>query len=271
MKTNTILITLWVIVSILLIWYVSVEARNNWFYQKYFWWNKQNHQVQNSQNMNHSGSIENIEKSELSEQEKELVLFQYTEEKVAHDLYTYFYSLYNIQTFKNIAESEAKHMEQVQLLIDRYGLSTPTEYGVLAQTYDELKAKWEKSLNDALEVGIQVEMLDIEDITKTIKTVDNDDIKFVFLNIGGASYNHLRWFAKNAHTKIDYSKYLSSEEVQSAWWALKGKLLERLESEWMTFSQSVKENIENCDWENNSQNMHQWKNWRGRWLHNQNF
>lgn len=35
-------------------------------------------------------------------------------------------------------------------------------------------------------------MLDIEDIAKAIKTSDNDDLKLIFTNIGGASYNHLR-------------------------------------------------------------------------------
>jgi hypothetical protein len=32
-------------------------------------------------------------------------------------------------------------------------------------------------------VGVKIEILDIDDITKTIKSTDNDDIKIVFTNI----------------------------------------------------------------------------------------
>lgn len=259
MKTNKIYITLWVILSLLLVWYIGVEAKNSWYYQKYFGKN---------QTIIHSWSLENIAKSDLSEKEKELILFQYTEEKVAHDLYTYFDSLYKNQVFENIANSESKHMQEVKVLIDRYSLEVPNNYWVLEKTYNELKTKWEKSLNDALEVGIQVEMLDIEDVIKTIKITDNDDIKAVLLNIWWASYNHLRWFAKNVTTNIDYSAYLSQDELNIKWWALKNKLLQRLESEWITFSDNVKNNLWNCDNEYmSSWNMHNWNHekWHWRW------
>lgn len=63
-------------------------------------------------------------------------------------------------------------------------------------------------------------MLDIDDIANTIKNTDNDDLKAVFLNIGGASYNHLHRFSKglftNGYTQtVDISKYLSNEELSS--------------------------------------------------------
>lgn len=78
-------------------------------------------------------------------------------------------------------------------------------------------------------------MLDIEDIIDTIKTTDNNDIKVVFTNIGGASYNHIRGFVQGLassglSTTIDYSKYLSAADVNTRG-PLKTKLALRLESE----------------------------------------
>lgn len=78
-------------------------------------------------------------------------------------------------------------------------------------------------------------MLDIEDIIDTIKSTDNDDIKVVLTNIGGASYNHIRGFAQGLassgfSTTLDYSKYLSAADVNTRG-PLKTKLALRLESE----------------------------------------
>lgn len=301
MKTNKNYVTLWVIASVLLIWYISVDAMNNYGYFKYFWYGRNhisdvqypdaNHQPW----MNHrSGSgksvedpshmITNIEKSELSKDEEKALYYQYSEEKVAHDLYTHFYELYNEPTFLKISQSEAKHMQAVKVLLDRYALATPTDFWVLSGTYDTLKLEWEKSLQSALEVGVKVEMLDIEDIAKTIAMTDNDDLKAVFLNIGWASYNHLRGFSKwlenNSFTsKVDFSKYLSQEEVNTKW-SLKNKLLESLEWQWIVFSEIIKTNLETCAqndekmnqdvWQRNGQWKWNgmWKNWPWRWMHN---
>ncbi|MBT3726598.1 DUF2202 domain-containing protein [bacterium] len=38
-------------------------------------------------------------------------------------------------------------------------------------------------MEDALYVGLQIEILDIEDIEDAIKNTDNDDFKVVFTNI----------------------------------------------------------------------------------------
>ncbi len=180
-------------------------------------------------------TLSDIALSPLSEQEKLDLAYQYSEELVARDAYTYFYSLYGVDVFKSIADSEAAHMASVKTLLDRYGLPTPLTYGELQDEFDMLKAEWEKWLKEALEVGIKIEILDIEDIIDTIKTTDNDDIKIVLTNIGGASYNHLRGFIKwlqnnRLTTTIDYSKYLSAADI-STQWLLKVKLAQRLEQE----------------------------------------
>lgn len=200
--------------------------------------------------------IASIPLSPLSESEKAALAFQYQEERVAYDLYTHFAELYGTRTFENIRASEAEHMLAVKALLDRYSLPVPTGYGTLSDTYESLKLLGEKSEKDALEVGLKVEMLDIEDMAKAIKASDNDDIRVVFTNIGGASYNHLRGFSKGLSQKgyattIDISKYLTKEETSSAG-SLKHKLAERLEAEGTTLpSQASSSGITaNCANEN---------------------
>ena len=47
------------------------------------------------------------------------------EEKVARDVYLEFYEIYGNVIFKNIADSEQKHMDAVLALIVGYGLDDP--------------------------------------------------------------------------------------------------------------------------------------------------
>jgi len=197
---------------------------------------------------NPEDSIANIEKSDLSEQEKQDIIYQYSEEMLARDIYNHFYELYKVQTFKNISESEQQHMDSIKVLIDRYNLDTPTNYWELQTTYDSLKIEGEKWLKEALEVWLKIEMLDIKDIVDTIKTTDNDDIKIILVNIGWASYNHLRWFSNalknnSLTTTIDISSYLTDTNEK---WNLKDNLLKDLEQAWITLSETVKSNIDNC-------------------------
>lgn len=128
--------------------------------------------------------ISNVAASPLSEDEKRLISYQYSEEMLARDAYAHFFALYGDRTFQNIAESEQKHMDAVKTLLDRYSLPVPTGYGELQSTFDTLKTEGEKGKKEALEVGLKIETLDIEDMVKAVKATDNDDLKIVFANIG---------------------------------------------------------------------------------------
>jgi len=96
--------------------------------------------------------LTNIEKQDVSVIEIDLLEKQYEEEMMANELYMSFYEMYGIQTFKNIAESEAKHMEAVKALLDRYEIEVPENYNHIKDLYEELKEKGSKSAFDALEV-----------------------------------------------------------------------------------------------------------------------
>jgi len=184
---------------------------------------------------NFSWGLDGVEISDLSEEEEEALYYQYREEKLARDIYNYFDSLYNEDVFENIADSEQTHMDAVKILLDRYDLDVPTGYGELEDEYDALKSEGEESLKKALEVGVKIEILDIEDIVDTLTETDNDDIKVIFTNIGSASYNHLRGFLlaldnNGYETDIDYSDYLD-EDYADQRGSLKDLILDRLEEE----------------------------------------
>jgi hypothetical protein len=85
--------------------------------------------------------IANIEKQDVNAIEIDLLEKQYEEEMMANELYMSFYEKYGVQTFKNIADSEARHMKAVQSLLDRYDIETPTSYEHIQELYEELKEK----------------------------------------------------------------------------------------------------------------------------------
>jgi len=96
--------------------------------------------------------LNDIEKQSVDAIEIDLLEKQYEEEIMANELYMSFYEKYGIETFKKIAESEAKHMEAVKALLDRYDIEVPTNYDHIQDLYDSLKESGAKSAFDALEV-----------------------------------------------------------------------------------------------------------------------
>lgn len=261
MKTNTLKLLSLSILFALLVWSFSSSyamgwnGNGNWKWSQ--WW-KQN---QEESMHNPWDLISNIEPSDLNETERLNLLYSYAEESLAYDMYMYFYELYGVKTFYNIAQSEAEHKDAVKSLLDRYSLDLPTDYWELNDEFESLKNKWELSLKDAFEVWISIEMLDIEDIANTIKETDNDDIKAVFVNIGWASYNHLRWFVtwltNNGYTtELNYNDYLTDEEIYDKSIVVKQKMAEKVVDEWVVLpewfsAESIKQNCLN----NNNSNQ----------------
>lgn len=269
-KTNILLavatitsLVIWLNYSYAMNWSGMWNGKGMWNWQ----WQHSGSMSSWKQSHNPSDLLVWVETQELSEAEKEMLYYGYSEESLAHDMYMYFYELYGVQTFKNIADSEAEHKTAVKSLLDRYGLEVPTWYGELTDEFESLKQEGSTSLLKALEVWVKIEMLDIEDIAETIRTTDNSDFKIIFTNIGWASYNHLRWFLSAITnswltTTIDYSKYLTLDEVNTKWGTLKYKMAEKLESEWVTLPTQANSNSikENCAKEEANQNQ-----WQGMW------
>ncbi len=162
-------------------------------------------------------SLTSVEKSDLINMAQE--------EKLARDVYLTLYNKWKLVIFKNIAQSEMRHMDAVLKLIEKYGLKNPItndSVGVFKdpkfkKLYEELVAKGNKSEVDALKVGAMIEELDIADLQKCINRTDKQDIKNVYENLMRGSRNHLRAFvsALNSLGATYTPKYISEKEFQT--------------------------------------------------------
>jgi hypothetical protein len=138
----------------------------------------------------------------LDETEINNLRFMREEEKLARDVYLTLAGTWGHSTFVNIASSEQSHMDAMALLLAQYGITDPVvsdELGVfqnteLQQLYDNLIARGETSLLEALNVGALIEEVDIADLQEAIQATDEADIIAAYENLLRGSYNHLRAF-----------------------------------------------------------------------------
>ncbi|GAB4460223.1 MAG: hypothetical protein Kow0070_16130 [Anaerolineales bacterium] len=175
-------------------------------------------------NQSSGTGITGIPASDLSAEETASLLFMREEEKLARDVYNALYAIWGQPTFQNIAASEQAHMDEVKLLLDRYGLTDPalapgqfTDSNLQA-LYNQLTAQGAISLADALKVGAAIEEIDILDLQTRLAQTDNADIQWVYNNLMSGSYNHLRAFtsALTQQTGEVYQpQYLPADTYQS--------------------------------------------------------
>ena len=164
-----------------------------------------------------SGQLTNVEKGDL--------IHMAQEEKLARDVYLTLYHKWKLVIFKNIAQSESRHMDAILRLIEKYGLRNPIvndsvgafEDPHFRKLYEELVANGSKSEVDALKVGAMIEELDIHDLQKCINRTGEEDIRLVYENLMRGSRNHLRAFvsALNSLGATYTPKYISEKEFQS--------------------------------------------------------
>ena len=137
---------------------------------------------------------------QLTSYEKESLLFMAEEEKLARDVYLYLFNLWGDKIFYNIANSEQRHMDVVEGLLNKYSIPyTPLPSGQfnnaqLQQLYNELTQRGSISLEEALKVGALIEEVDIEDLDERLRNIDKEDIRTVYCNLKKGSANHLRAF-----------------------------------------------------------------------------
>lgn len=132
------------------------------------------------------------------------ILFMREEEQLAHDLYTRWYGMYSIPVFSNIAASETMHVNEVQLLIDRYGLqgnqignaSTGYHNATIQSLYNSLAPQGDASLTGALEASLAVEERDIADLDHALAGTTRADIIQVYSNLRRGSENHKSAFLR---------------------------------------------------------------------------
>lgn len=162
-----------------------------------------------------------ISSGSVSLETKEILLMAYSEELLAHDIYTKMVAKYpNLTEVKNVINSEANHREQVGKLLDVRNITRPTDYGAYSGTYDVLTKMVDSSLTGAIEAGVMIETGDIDHLLAEYKKINETDVRMVFENIGGGSFNHLRAFLRlakenNYTVTTDYSRYMTSIEINS--------------------------------------------------------
>lgn len=148
--------------------------------------------------------------TQLTESDVAYILLMREEEKLARDVYLNMYELWGAEIFANISESEQRHMDAVGRLITRYGLTDPIgvdEIGVfentaLTEAYGDLMIRGSESLEAALQVGVDIEELDIADLEEALKEVSMRSIQRVFNNLLDGSENHFAAFQNAIETGI---------------------------------------------------------------------
>ena len=162
-----------------------------------------------------------INSSSISIGEESDLIFSREEEKLARDVYLFSYEKYGNVIFNNIAKSEQQHMDQVLMLLNYYQITDPasSQIGVfsdqdLQKLYDELTAKSNISITDALEVGAIIEDLDINDLKILASRTDKLDLLSVYNNLQCGSRNHLRSYINQLDLyNIEYfPEYISTED-----------------------------------------------------------
>jgi hypothetical protein len=106
----------------------------------------------------HSGDNTQQITVELSDTQKDGLVFMAEEEKVARDVYLHLAKSWGVAVFSNIAKSEQRYMDAVERLLGRYELKIPStietegkfENQELQSLYDELIIKGDTSLIDAI-------------------------------------------------------------------------------------------------------------------------
>jgi hypothetical protein len=143
----------------------------------------------------------NLPSGELSEAQKEGLIFMYQEEKLARDVYNTLGDTWGSRIFQNIARAEQQHMNAVEGLLKKYSIPIPvssSSTGVFAdknlqKLYNSLVEQGKRSEQDAYNVGVLIEETDINDLKSRMSGTPSD-VHAVYSNLLRGSYNHLSAF-----------------------------------------------------------------------------
>jgi hypothetical protein len=123
----------------------------------------------------------------LTQKQKDDLIFMYQEEKMARDVYIALGKKWGERVFLNIQRSEQNHMNAIERLLNKYSLSVLVDNSdighfaneELQALYNDLLAKGNLSLKDALEVGVAIEETDIADLEEKMANTPLDILKSI--------------------------------------------------------------------------------------------
>lgn len=159
-------------------------------------------QGQGGQGQRGRGQGQRGQGGQLSQVEADGLAYMKQEEKLARDVYLTLGETWNLKVFDNIARAESRHMKAVDRLMTRYNVADPLSRDVrgefadprLSNLYRQLVSQGMQSREAALQVGVQIERLDIADLQKESAGISNPDIQRVYENLMRGSMQHLRAF-----------------------------------------------------------------------------
>jgi len=148
------------------------------------------------------GTVTLAKAASLTPDEEADLIFQREEEKLAHDVYLRMYEKWGAAIFSNILASEARHMDTMLKMLNKYGVPDPAAgKGIgefsnedIKNLYDALVEKGSISLINALQVGVEIEEIDITDIQEALKHTKKRDLTTAYTNLLNGSNNHLEAF-----------------------------------------------------------------------------
>lgn len=139
--------------------------------------------------------------AELNEAEITGLVEMREEEKLAHDVYLYFYDSFEHVVFKNIAASEAQHTSSVLRLINGYDLENPASPDAgqfVNQKFVDLYSSLTTAGNliEALKAGALIEETDIADLKIHLEETEVVTLRTVYGHLLNASEIHLKAFTR---------------------------------------------------------------------------
>lgn len=126
------------------------------------------------------------------------------DEKLAHDVYTALYRRWGMRVHANIASSEQQHFNTIGVLLQRYGVADPVAglgegrfaTSRAATMYAQLVAQGNRSAQDALDVSVRVELLDIAELEQQLQRRRESDVYATFSQLRTISYHHLAMYRR---------------------------------------------------------------------------
>ena len=143
----------------------------------------------------------------LSDEVESALLYLAEEEKLAGDVYDLAADHQDVRAFTNIGRAEDRHLDSVQVLLERYELDDPTEGAAageftdpdLQALYDELAAEVTTDRASAVAAGVLIEKTDIADLEQLLADVDLPaDVEAVAENLLAGSQRHLVAFQRQS-------------------------------------------------------------------------
>ena len=137
--------------------------------------------------------------SVISNDQTGLILMR-EEEKMARDVYAFFYEKFKYRIFGNITKSENRHFDAILSLLNYFLITDPSTNTAGTFSNANLQNLYNKfttealTVDDALKTGAFIEEYDIADLKKLISETTNSDIKTVYSNLLRGSGFHLKAF-----------------------------------------------------------------------------